>query len=53
MNLFPYKYKVTKDIDGYYNIYRKRFIFWTLIACAISHERAKKKIEDATFCEYF
>ena len=52
MRWFKTKYRITKDVDGFFWVYKKRFVFWSCAACAISYERAIEKLNDLKFIEY-
>lgn len=53
MKWFRYKYKLTRDEEGNYWIYRKRLFLWVCVTCAVDYERALKKIKFLEFLEYF
>lgn len=46
------KYKITKDKDGWFRIYKKRLFWWEYQDCQNSYERAKQVISNLEFVQY-
>ena len=52
MKLFGYKFMIKIDEDEWYVVYKKRFLFWTLVGYATDYKDALNKIECFKFREY-